>query len=140
MDKRPTVCLSGYFNPVHIGHIRMFKEASKTGRVIVILNNDNQVKVKQSVPFMNELERKEILESILYIDEVVLSIDEDGTVCKTLEKVKPDYFANGGDRKNNIPEEQVCINNNIKMLFNIGGDKEQSSSWLIENAIKWKEH
>lgn len=134
---KKTVVVSGYFNPVHQGHIKMFQKASKYGKVIVILNNDKQVKIKGSVPFMKQSERKVILESIKYINKVIISIDKDGSVCKTLELIKPDYFANGGDRKaGNIPEYDLCKRLNIKMLFNIGGRKTQSSSKLIKQCQK----
>ncbi len=135
-----TVVVSGYFNPVHKGHIRMFKEAKKLGNyLIVILNNDNQVTLKGSKPFFDEIERKEILESIKYIDKVVISIDKDKTVRKTLARISPTpkIFANGGDRKNedDIPESEICKLKGIKMVFNIGGKKIQSSSWLKDRII-----
>jgi len=129
-----TVVVSGYFNPIHRGHVSLFKEARKLGeKLIVIVNNDKQVLIKGSQAFMDEEERKYILESIRYVDEVVVSIDEDGTQCRTLEMLKPDIFANGGDRKNtsDIPEAKVCERLGIQMIFNVGGDKTQSSSWLL---------
>ena len=135
--KEIIVAVSGYFNPVHIGHIRMFKQARKLGdKLIVIVNNDKQVKLKGSVPFMDEKERIEIIKALKAVNEVILSIDKDKTVCKTLKLIKPHIFANGGDRnQKNIPEVDVCKEINCKMIFNIGrGGKIQSSSWLIENA------
>ncbi len=134
--KEIIVAVSGYFNPVHIGHIRMFKRAKKIGdKLIVIVNNDNQVKLKGSVQFMNEKERMEIISALKLVDKVILSIDKDKTVCKTLKLIKPHIFANGGDRKlDNIPEVDICKAINCKMIFNIGrGGKIQSSSWLLKN-------
>ena len=134
--KEIIVAVSGYFNPVHIGHIRMFKRAKKIGdKLIVIVNNDNQVKLKGSVQFMNEKERMEIISALKLVDKVILSIDKDKTVCKTLKLIKPHIFANGGDRnQKNIPEVDICKEINCKVIFNIGrGGKIQSSSWLLKN-------
>lgn len=132
-EKEVIVAVSGYFNPLHIGHIRLFKQAKKLGtKLIVIVNNDKQVKLKGSFPFMNGKERMKIIASIKPVDKVVLSLDKDGTVCKTLRHIKPDIFANGGDRTiKNIPEVAVCKGLGCKMIFNVGGKKIQSSSWLI---------
>ncbi|MES2087617.1 MAG: adenylyltransferase/cytidyltransferase family protein [Patescibacteria group bacterium] len=141
-NKKPlVVAVSGGFDPVHIGHVRMFNEAKKLGdKLVVILNNDNWLKNKKGEPFMPEAERKEILEALAAVDEVVLTshpeIVTDTSVCAELEKIRPDIFANGGDRRNpdEIPslESVVCNKHNIKMVFNIGhGGKVQSSSWLV---------
>jgi cytidyltransferase-like protein len=126
-----TICTSGYYNPLHIGHLKLLKEASKLGdKLIVIVNNDEQVKLKGG-KFMPEDERVEIVKAIKYVDKVVLSIDKDRTVCKTLELIDPDIFAKGGDSTNdNVPELEVCKKKGIKIVFNVGGDKIQSSSWL----------
>lgn len=149
-DKDKIVIVSGYFNPVHSGHIKLFESAKKLGnKLIVILNSDNQVKLKGSFPFMSEIERKKIVESIKYVDDVFISIDKDKTVCKTIEKVYKKFskkgvefiFANGGDRKmGDVPEDDVCKSLSIAMKYNIGGGKSQSSSWLIGKAKKCKEH
>jgi D-beta-D-heptose 7-phosphate kinase/D-beta-D-heptose 1-phosphate adenosyltransferase len=138
-DKEIVVAVSGYFNPVHIGHTRLFKEAKKLGtKLVVIVNNDEQVKLKGSVPFMNEKERMEIISAFAPVDKVVLAIDKDRSVCETLKLIKPDVFANGGDRLvDNIPEVAACREINCKMVFNVGdGGKVQSSSWLLKNALK----
>lgn len=135
--KEQVVAVSGYFNPVHKGHIAMFKEARKFGdKLIVILNSDKQVEMKGSKKFMDENERKYILESIGCVDEVVISIDDDPTQCKTLVLLKPHIFANGGDRRseNDLPEAAICREHGIKMVFNVGGEKVQSSSWLLKNV------
>lgn len=131
------VAVSGYFNPVHKGHINLFREARSLGdKLIVILNNDSQVQQKGSVPFMSAEERAEVIRSLRFVDDVVISFDEDRTVCKTLGAVAPHIFANGGDREGiaDIPEAAVCEAQNIAMVFNVGGGKIQSSSWLIAKA------
>ena len=132
--KKIVVAVSGYFNPLHVGHIRYLKAAKKLGtKLIVIANSDAQVKLKGSVPFMPENERMEIVKALKPVDEVVLSVDQDGSVCKSLELIKPDIFAKGGDRtRDNIPEVPVCEKLGIEMIFNVGGGKVQSSSWLIK--------
>ncbi len=126
------VVTSGYYNPVHIGHIKLFKEASKLGgKLTVIVNNDEQVKLKGSKTFMDEKERCAIIRAIKYVDEVILSVDADKTVSKTLEMIEPNIFAKGGDSTSlNIPEKEVCEKLNCKIVLGIGGDKIQSSSWL----------
>ncbi len=134
------VAVSGYFNPVHRGHVALFERARALGdRLIVIVNNDRQVRLKGSVPFMREDERAAIISSFRTVDDVVLSIDEDRTVCRTLERVRPHIFANGGDRAStqDIPEAAVCERLGIEMVFNVGGGKVQSSSWLIGAAAEY---
>lgn len=127
------VTVSGAFDPVHIGHIRLFKEAKKLGdSLIVILNTDDFLIRKKGQAFMPYEEREEIIKSIRYVDEVVKCIDKGQTVCKTLEWLKPDIFANGGDRTSaNIPESDTCDKLSIQMAFEIGGEKIQSSSNLL---------
>uniref|UniRef100_A0A7C3SR27 Cytidyltransferase n=1 Tax=Dictyoglomus turgidum TaxID=513050 RepID=A0A7C3SR27_9BACT len=136
------VAVSGGFDPVHVGHIRYFKEAKKLGdKLIVILNSDRFLMKKKGYVFMPFKERKEILESIKWVDKVIPAIDKDQTVCKTLAKLKPDIFAKGGDRTlENIPEKEVCEKLGIKMVFGVGGGKIQSSSWLLNKFLKkqWK--
>ncbi len=129
-----TVCTSGYFNPLHKGHVRLFEEAKKLGDyLIVIVNNDKQVALKGSKPFMDENERYEIVKALRCVDHVVISIDEDKTVCKTLEMIRPTIFAKGGDSvPTNVPERETCEAMGTKIVFNTGGDKVQSSSWLLK--------
>lgn len=135
MKRVPVVAVSGYFNPLHIGHIRLIKAAKKLGRLVVIVNNDRQVKCKGGVPFMNEHERMEIIASLKQVDDVVLSIDDDMPVSKTLEMIKPDIFCNGGDRTaENIPELDTCKKIGCRVLFGVGGPKIQSSSELIRKS------
>jgi cytidyltransferase-like protein len=134
--KEKIVTVSGGFDPIHIGHIRMIREASKLGKLIVILNNDAFLTRKKGRPFMPLEERKEILENIKGVDSVFVSIDEDDSISKSLEAIKPDIFANGGDRKNEseIREAEVCKRLGIEMVFNVGGEKVQSSSWLTKSS------
>lgn len=134
------VAVSGGMDPVHKGHVRLFKEAKALGDyLVVILNNDNWLLKKKGFVFMDQDERKEIIESIRYVDEVIITnhvIDDgDSSVCVELAKLKPDVFANGGDRKSdNIPEYNLCNELGIEMVFNVGGEKIQSSSDLVKNA------
>jgi cytidyltransferase-like protein len=137
---KKVVCVSGYFNPLHVGHISLLRGAKELGDdLVVIVNNDNQVKVKGSVPFMSEDERAEIIRNLRMVDEVFVSIDQDKTVCKTLEHINPDIFANGGDRNDpkDIPEKEICDRLNIELIFGVGGDsKQQASSVLIKKAAE----
>ena len=145
-NKRPiVVAVSGGFDPIHAGHTRMFKEARRLGdKLVVILNNDNWLKAKKGFVFMQDKERKEIIEAMRFVDKVVLTAhtknDSDKSVCRELLKIKPYIFANGGDRKkDNIPEVAVCQKIGCKMVFNIGhGGKIQSSSWLLKEFKKLK--
>mgnify|MGYP001591670219 CR=1 FL=1 len=137
--KNITVAVSGGFDPIHIGHVRMIQEAKKLGdKLVVIMNNDNWLRHKKGYAFMSEMERKEILESIKGVDEVFVTEHEEGTldisICDALRKVKPDIFAKGGDRHvGNIPEVAVCEEIGCKIVSDIGdGGKVQSSSWLLK--------
>ena len=140
---KKVVMVSGGFDPVHIGHVRMFDEAKKLGDyLIVVVNNDNWLKLKKGYAFMPESERKEIIEAFQSVDEVILTIHESGTndlsVCKELELIKPDIFANGGDRfADDIPEFKLCKRLGIEMAFNVGhGGKVRSSSELLKEYSK----
>jgi cytidyltransferase-like protein len=142
MNKAGCIVVSGGFDPVHVGHLRMFKAASAlVPNLIVIVNNDNFLIEKKGYIFMPIAERMEIIEGFGVVDMVVESIDTDLTVCKTLEwlskKENVKIFANGGDRdsKDAIPEAEICEQNNITMKFNVGGGKIQSSSSLVSNEI-----
>lgn len=139
-SKKIKVAVSGYFNPLHVGHLEMIERAKKLGDyLVVIVNSDYQVKLKGSVPFMNEKDRIKIIKALRSVDEVFLSIDKDKTVCKSLAKIKPNIFANGGDRKNlnDVPEYDVCQKLKIKMVDGLG-KKIRSSSILIANAAEKK--
>lgn len=132
------VVVSGGFDPLHHGHIRMFKSAKALGtKLVVVLNNDNWLKAKKGYVFMPEHFRAEVIEAIKYVDEVYitehLDNDRDMSVCEALRDINPDIFANGGDRfKDNIPEVAVCEELDIEMVFNVGGEKVASSSDLVE--------
>ncbi|MFH1591927.1 MAG: adenylyltransferase/cytidyltransferase family protein [Candidatus Woesearchaeota archaeon] len=131
------VAASGYFDPIHIGHIEYLREAKRLGdKLIVIVNNDKQTVLKKGYEFMPVKERVEIVKALKFVDEVFVSLDEDKSVCKSLEVVKPDIFAKGGDRFSyEIPEAKVCKKLGIKIVHGLG-DKIQSSSELIEKNKK----
>ena len=138
------VAVSGGFDPIHIGHVRMFKEARALGdRLVVILNNDNWLVAKKGFAFMPETERAEIIREFPFVDEVIITghtaHDPDRSVCRELAALRPQIFANGGDRKQieDIPEAAVCAEYGIEMIFNVGfGGKVQSSSWLTAKVPK----
>ena len=125
------VAISGYFDPIHVGHLEYIELSKKLGDyLIVIVNNNHQCKLKKGKPFMDEKDRIKILEAIEGVDEVFLSIDKDSTVCKSLEAIKPYIFTNGGDRNNEeIPESKVCKKYGIQLLDGLG-KKIRSSSDL----------
>lgn len=144
ISKEKVVIVSGYFNPLHTGHISYFEEAKKLGDyLIVIVNNDEQVKVKGSKEFMNEQDRLRIVKALKVVDDAVLSGDKDGSVCQSLEILGSIYkdkysliFAKGGDRTiDNIPEREICEKMKIKMKFDVGCKKTISSSELL-NKVK----
>lgn len=148
MDEKIVVAVSGGFDPIHPGHVRLFKDAKALGdKLIVILNNDNWVRAKKGYVFMSAKERKEVIQSIRYVDEVFITKHkhdpEDMSVTEALREIRPDIFANGGDRtRKNVPEDAVCSRIGCKMAFNVGtGGKIQSSSELVNKAKKdapWK--
>ena len=134
------VITSGYFNPLHRGHLELFYNAKEVGDVWVIVNNDHQRKLKGSKEFMLEDERLEIITALKVVDIALLSMDKDKTQCATLKYIGENYgdthqlyFANGGDQDNSsIPEVDVCNEFNITLIDGLG-DKIQSSSWLLKN-------
>ncbi len=141
------IVVSGGFDPVHIGHLQMLEEAKLLGdHLTVILNSDRFLKEKKGYFFMSFNERKKILLGFKAVDKVIRCVDKDNTVIETLKRLKNkdliDTFANGGDRKNknDIPEYRVCKENNIKMVFNIGGRKIQSSSELVKKFDNYREN
>ena len=125
------VAISGYFDPIHVGHLEYINMAKKLGdKLVVIVNNNYQCELKKGKFFMDEKDRLTIISNLKNVDEVFLSIDDDKTVCASLEKIKPDIFANGGDRKNyEIPESVICKKYGIKIIDGLG-DKIRSSSDL----------
>ena len=144
MEKKDiVVTVSGGFDPIHPGHVRLFQEAKKLGtKLVVLLNNDNWLKKKKTHVFMPQEERKDVIKSIQWVDDVVLTSHghspQDMSVSAELMKLKPDIFANGGDlHPSNTPELETCEAINCKAVFNIGqGGKVQSSSWLLANYIR----
>jgi len=129
------ICISGGFDPVHIGHLRMMQEASRYGEVVAIVNSDKWLMRKKGYIFMPFRERCEIIEGFACVTTTTYVNDSDNTVCEALKRLKPDYFANGGDRKtDNTPEMDVCEELGIEMLWGVGGGKVQSSSTLVEES------
>jgi len=129
------IATSGYFNPLHKGHVEYLEKAKQLGdHLVVIVNSDHQRSLKGSKEFMKEDERMEIVAALRCVDEVILSIDKDGTVCDTLALVKPNIFAKGGDRfSSEIPEAKICQELGIEMVDGLG-EKIQSSSWLLKKG------
>ena len=132
MKKEKIVVTSGYFDPLHFGHIELLRKAKKLGdKLIVIVNNEKQTKLKKGYEFMPFKERCEIIRALVFVNEVFESIDEDITVCKSLEALKPDIFAKGGDRFSyEIPEAEICKRYKIEIVHGLG-NKIQSSSELV---------
>jgi len=135
---RKTVMVSGGFDPIHGGHVQMITEAAEWGNVIVVVNSDEWLMRKKGYVFMTWEERAKILREIKGVVLVAAVDDSDGTVCNAIKMLQPDYFANGGDRgKQNTPEQSICEELGIDMLWGIGGDyKFNSSSDLAQNLIK----
>lgn len=137
--KKKAIIVSGYFNPIHKGHIEYFNNAKKLGdKLFVIVNNDNQRMLKDSKEFQSEEERFYIVGNIKAVDKVFLAIDDDRTVCETIKQIyhaeSQNYnlaFANGGDQNNlSIPEVPICEELKIELIDGLG-EKIQSSSWLL---------
>lgn len=138
--KKKAIIVSGYFNPIHKGHLEYFNEAKALAEeLIVIVNNDHQRALKKSQEFQSEDERVIIVSNIKAVDKSILSIDTDRTVCATLRQIAQDLgtdydlaFANGGDQNNDtIPERAVCEEIGISLIDGLG-EKIQSSSWLLK--------
>jgi D-beta-D-heptose 7-phosphate kinase/D-beta-D-heptose 1-phosphate adenosyltransferase len=123
------ICVSGGFDPLHLGHLAMLREASERGQLVVIINSDEWLLRKKGFVFLPWLERAAIIKDLRYVADVSAVNDDDGTVCEALARLKPRYFANGGDRNSdNTPEGQLCKDLGIEMLWNVGGGKTGSSS------------
>ena len=138
--KPKVIIVSGYFNPLHKGHLELFEKSKAAGdQLWVIVNSDLQRERKGSKEFMDEDERLIIVSAIKYIDKALISIDNDKTQCATLAHLADNYnndfdlfFANGGDQDNDsIPEVKLCSEKGIGLLEGLG-DKIQSSSWLLK--------
>ena len=139
--KKKAIIVSGYFNPIHKGHLEYFNNAKALcDELFVIVNNDHQRVLKGSKEFQNENERMIIVSNIKAVDKAILSIDQDRTVCETIRMIASEYgaeyelgFANGGDQNNDtIPERPICEEMNIALIDGLG-DKIQSSSRLLKN-------
>ena len=140
MSKQKAIIVSGYFNPIHKGHLEYFNNAkTKADKLFVIVNSDHQRALKGSREVQDENERMIIVSNIKAVDKAILSIDTDRTVCKTIESIAGEFgnefdlgFANGGDQNNDtIPEREVCDMMNVALIDGLG-DKIQSSSWLLK--------
>ena len=138
--KPKAIIVSGYFNPLHKGHLELFEKAKTKGDALwVIVNSDHQRELKGSKEFMNQDERLIIVSAIGIVDKALVSIDKDKTQCATLRFLAKEngaeyelYFANGGDQNNDsIPEMLICKEVGIGLLEGLG-DKIQSSSWLLK--------
>jgi cytidyltransferase-like protein len=137
-----SIITSGYFNPLHTGHISYLNEAKKLGdRLIVIVNNDEQVKLKGSKPFMEEQDRLKIIENLKCVDIAISSKSSDKSVCEDLRNIRLFFpydeliFAKGGDRTiDNIPEVDTCKENDIIMTFDVGCKKVTSSSDILKRV------
>ena len=141
MSKKRAIIVSGYFNPIHKGHLEYINNAKAIAdELFVIVNSDHQRELKGSKAFQKEEERLIIVENIKAVDKAFISIDKDRTVCATIEMIFNKYhheyelgFANGGDQNNDtIPERPICEKLGISLIDGLG-DKIQSSSWLLKN-------
>ena len=139
--KKKAIIVSGYFNPLHKGHVEYFKNAKALcDNLFVIVNNDYQRELKGSRTFQDEQERLLIVSNIKSVDKAILSIDQDRSVCESIRKITEQFgslydlvFANGGDQNNEtIPEIAVCKQLGVELIDGLG-DKIQSSSWLLGN-------
>ena len=142
------VAISGYFNPIHSGHIDYINSAKSLGDIlVVVINNDYQVELKGSKPFQDEQERLKIISNIKDVGLAFLSVDSDPSVCNSLRLIFSKYrndpffeemiFCNGGDRKEGgVPEDILTDELGIRMVYNVGGEKVQSSSELLKKVTK----
>lgn len=135
--ERVIVATSGYFNPLHVGHVEYLEKAKQLGdELIVIVNSDHQVELKGSKKFQTEEDRLRIISALRCVDKVVLSIDKDATQCETLRMLRPTIFAKGGDRfAGEIPESPVCKELGIQIVDGLG-EKIRASSQILNN-LKW---
>ena len=140
---KKTIAISGGFDPVHIGHLKMIKGAAQEGSVIVILNSDSWLEQKKGYVFMPFEERKEMMESLAGVNIARGFDDKDNTACDLLMWSRATWpkhsiaFGNGGDRNmDNVPEQYTATELNIQMVWGVGGVKAQSSSTLVEESRK----
>tara|TARA_R110002012_G_scaffold254552_2_gene433626 strand:+ start:2634 stop:3098 length:465 start_codon:yes stop_codon:yes gene_type:complete len=136
-EERPTVLVSGGFDPVHAGHIRMIRDAAQHGDVIIVANSDDWLYRKKGFVFMEWERRVEILNAIKGVILVDSVDDSDGTVCEAIRRLQPTYFANGGDRgKTNTPEQAVCEEIGVKLLWGVGGEEKLDSSSELAKKVR----
>ena len=134
---KPTIMVSGGFDPVHAGHIRMIRHAAEYGNVIIIANSDDWLFRKKGFVFMEFERRIEILNAIKGVILVDSVDDSDNTVCEAIRRIKPTYFANGGDRgQNNTPEQTVCEELGVELLWAIGGEEKLDSSSDLARKVR----
>ena len=139
MSNEKTIVLSGGFDPIHEGHIKMIQDATLYGEVTIVLNSDDWLKRKKGYVFMPFTSRSYLLRHIKGVKEVFAVDDSDNTVCEALRRINPDMFGNGGDRNaENTPEVNLCKELNINMVWNLGGNKIQSSRGLINTLFASK--
>jgi D-beta-D-heptose 7-phosphate kinase/D-beta-D-heptose 1-phosphate adenosyltransferase len=133
------VCASGYFSAIHRGHIEYLAKSKALGDfLVVIVNNDEQTRLKHGEVFKKIEDRLEVVRALRCVDLAIVSADTDRTVCKTLEILRPHIFTNGGDQTNtHVPEKEVCEKYGIKMVDGLGG-KIQSSSWILSDYCSKK--
>ena len=135
--KRPTIMVSGGFDPVHAGHIRMIRHAAQYGDVVIIANSDDWLYRKKGFVFMEWPRRVEILNAIKGVVLVDSVDDSDGTVCEAIRRLKPTFFANGGDRgKSNTPEQTVCEEIGVELLWAVGGEEKVDSSSDLAQKVR----
>jgi len=132
------VATSGYFDPLHVGHLECLELAAELGdKLIVIVNSDLQAKLKKGDSFMNQKDRMKIVSALKCVDEVFLSIDKDKSQCESLRSIKPDVFAKGGDRTSSeIPESKVCSELGIEIIDGLGAKIRSSSDMTGLKEIK----
>jgi len=132
------VAVSGFFTVLHKGHIELFEEAKRLGDYLIVIVNNNAQQIKKKGELIHSCEDiKYMIERLGMVNECVISLDKDKTVCQTLDKLRPDIFANGGDRvADNIPEYKICDLLKIQMVFGVGGDKINSSSEILAKGGK----
>ncbi len=135
----PNVAVSGGFDPVHLGHINLLRAAAGLGLVVVMLNSDEWLHRKKGYVFMPWHERAELLREMRSVSRVVEVDDGDGTVREALTRLRPEVFANGGDRwLDDVPEKELCDALGIQCVFGVGGDKIRSSQATVNSALSQK--
>lgn len=139
-----TIIVSGFFNPLHGGHLDLIETAAAMGdRLVVVVNNDVQQVIKKDKVILDERNRVRLMRALRDVDEVVLSVDQDPTIGRTLELIareRPDdtlVFANGGDRDSEkaVPEAAVCRAYDIELVYGVGGTSKADSSTRINQAL-----